>query len=325
MAYSACLIKKQKVVYRNMANGLYGANIPALINDNDISKYVDIYYSYSETRNSSDVESAYYTKLGAENLKNVILTTDDSESSNDTIVEGLYNLKLPSNIFGTKGFYTIYIKPKEVSVTIDDVATLKDFPSVRGIVINTNNVDDDIKSQCQTNNALTGYRIIYKDSDGSRLSDTRIVTSNNRCEPVAVSTQSTSSNSYAYQFNENASYTFLTVSPSLPLSFKASSNPFIGRNSQDIYLVNTLFEPICIELEMVENDADTITNLLTGTQLRDLSRGLITTFDKSGNIIAQHELSTLRSDDSDGAQYELKYNRSANIDSTQTLDDKVSD
>jgi hypothetical protein len=306
-----------------MANGLYGANIPALINDNDITKYVDIYYNYSETRNSSDVESSYFTKLDAENLKNVALTTDDDTT--DTIVEGLYNLKLPSNVFGSKGFYTIYIKPKEVAVTIADVATLKDFPSVRGIVIDTKSVDSDILTQCKTNNGLVGYRIIYKNDDGSRSSDIRIVTSNNRCEPVTVSTQTTSSNSYAYQFNDNASYTFLTVSPSLPLSFKASSAPFIGKSSQDVYLVNTLFEPICIELEMVDNDADTITNLITGSQLRDLSRGLITTFDTSGNIIAQHELSTLRTDDSDGAQYELKYNRSNNIDSTQTLEDKVSD
>ena len=109
----------------------------------------------------------------------------------------------------------------------------------------------------------------------------------------------------------------------MPLSYKASSTPFIGKTTQNIYLVNTLFEPICIELEMVENDIDTVTNILTGNQLRDLNNGLVTTFDKDNNILVQHEMSTLKSSETGTPQYEVKENRSENIDFTQTITDKL--
>lgn len=303
-----------------MANGVYGTNIPALIQDNNISKYVDIYYSYSKTKNSNDVNSTTFTKLDASNLKNVI---GNFEDTTDTIVEGLYNLNLPLNLFGSKGFYTIYIKPKEIEATILDVSTLKDFPNVRGIVLDTKALSSDIQSEAQTNNGLVGYRVIYKESDGTRSNEIRIVTSNNRCEAV-VGLSSANSSSYSYQYNENASLTFLTLSPSMPLSFKASSTPYIGTSTQNIYLVNTYFEPVCIELEMVGHDSDSIAELMTATQLRDLNNGIITSFDSDNNIISQHEMSTLKSSETGTPQYEVKEKRTNNIDYTQTITDKIS-
>ena len=303
-----------------MANGVYGTNIPASLNNNDIAKYVDIFYSYSETRNSGDIENSKFEKLDADNLKTAIM---NSSGSTDNLIEGLYNLKLPSNIFGRKGYYTIYIKPKEVLLTIVDVSTLKDFSSVRGIVLDTKKLPSEIRSDAETNNGLVGYRIIYRNDDGTRSNDMRIVTSNNRCEPVASVSTTTTSKSYTYQYNENASYTFLTVTPSMPLSFKASSVPYIGKSTQEIYLVNTMFEPVCIELEMVENDADTLANYMNGSQLRDLNNGLLTTFDNEGHIINQCEFSTLKSTETGTPQYEVKENRQSNIDFKQTLNDKL--
>ena len=178
-------------------------------------------------------------------------------------------------------------------------------------------------SSGQTNNGLVGYRIIYRNDDGTRSGELRIVTSNNKCEPVVNVSTTTNAKTYSYQYNENSTYTFLTVTPSMPLSYKASSTPYIGKSTQKAYLVNTLFEPVCLELEMVENDIDTVTNILTGNQLRDLNRGLITTFDKNNNIIAQHEMSTLKSSDTGVPQYEIKENKSNNIDFTQTINDKL--
>ena len=303
-----------------MANGVYGTNIPASISDENISNYVDIFYSYSETRNSSDVDGSKFEKLSAENLKNVVaVSTEDS----DNIVDGLYNLKLPTNIFGKKGFYTIYIKPKEVPVTILDVSTLHDFPNIRGIILDLNDLPNEVVGDATINNGLVGYRIIYRNDDGTRSGELRIITSNNKCEPVVSVSTTTNAKTYSYQYNENSTYTFLTVTPSMPLSYKASSTPYIGKSTQKAYLVNTLFEPVCLELEMVENDIDTVTNILTGNQLRDLNRGLITTFDKNNNIIAQHEMSTLKSSDTGAPQYEIKENKSNNIDFTQTINDKL--
>ena len=303
-----------------MANGVYGTNIPTSISNDLIANYVDIVYSYSRTRNSTDVEGSKFEKLSSDNMKNVVLSKSET---NDNMVDGLYNLKLPTDIFGKKGFYTIYIKPKEIPVTIMDVSTLHDFPTVRGIVIDLKAIPTELKGDASVNNGLVGYRVIYRNNDGTRSNELRIVTSNNKCEPVVNVSTTTNSKTYSYRYNENSTYTFITVTPSMPLSYKASSTPFIGKTTQNIYLVNTLFEPICIELEMVENDIDTVTNILTGNQLRDLNNGLVTTFDKDNNILVQHEMSTLKSSETGTPQYEVKENRSENIDFTQTITDKL--
>ena len=303
-----------------MANGVYGTNIPTSISNDLIANYVDIVYSYSRTRNSTDVEGSKFEKLSSDNMKNVVLSKSET---NDNMVDGLYNLKLPTDIFGKKGFYTIYIKPKEIPVTIMDVSTLHDFPTVRGIVIDLKAIPTELKGDASVNNGLVGYRVIYRNNDGTRSNELRIVTSNNKCEPVVNVSTTTNSKTYSYRYNENSTYTFITVTPSMPLSYKASSTPFIGKATQNIYLVNTLFEPICIELEMVENDIDTVTNILTGNQLRDLNNGLLTTFDKDNNILVQHEMSTLKSSETGTPQYEVKENRSETIDFTQTITDKL--
>lgn len=303
-----------------MANGVYGTNIPTSISNDLIANYVDIVYSYSRTRNSTDVEGSKFEKLSSDNMKNVVLSKSET---NDNMVDGLYNLKLPTDIFGKKGFYTIYIKPKEIPVTIMDVSTLHDFPTVRGIVIDLKAIPTELNGDASVNNGLVGYRVIYRNNDGTRSNELRIVTSNNKCEPVVNVSTTTNSKTYSYRYNENSTYTFITVTPSMPLSYKASSTPFIGKATQNIYLVNTLFEPICIELEMVENDIDTVTNILTGNQLRDLNNGLLTTFDKDNNILVQHEMSTLKSSETGTPQYEVKENRSDNIDFTQTITDKL--
>ena len=303
-----------------MANGVYGTNIPTSISNDLIANYVDIVYSHSRTRNSTDVEGSKFEKLSSDNMKNVVLSKSET---NDNMVDGLYNLKLPTDIFGKKGFYTIYIKPKEIPVTIMDVSTLHDFPTVRGIVIDLKAIPTELKGDASVNNGLVGYRVIYRNNDGTRSNELRIVTSNNKCEPVVNVSTTTNSKTYSYRYNENSTYTFITVTPSMPLSYKASSTPFIGKATQNIYLVNTLFEPICIELEMVENDIDTVTNILTGNQLRDLNNGLVTTFDKDNNILVQHEMSTLKSSETGTPQYEVKENRSENIDFTQTITDKL--
>ncbi len=309
-----------------MANGVYGTMIPTRISANDMSNYIDILYSYSETRNSSDVDGVNFKHVNKEDITSFIsevVSDNDSEEFLDNIVDGLYNLKLPANIFGKKGFYTIYIKPREVPVTIMDVSTLKDFPNVRGIVLDLKKLPNEVKNDASINNKLVGYRLILVDGLNNRLNDVRIVTSNNKCQPITAVSSSNNSRSYSYQYNENSSFTFLTITPSTALSFKPSSTPYIGSATQNAYLVNTLFEPVCIEIEMVENDADTIANMLSGSQLRDLNNGLITTYDDNNNIIMQHEMSTLKRTETGVPQYEIREKRKNNIDFTQTLTDKL--
>ena len=308
-----------------MANGVYGTQIPTLIGNGDIQNYIDIYYCYSETRNSSDVDGSEFTKVDdvTSYMGSVSIGVGDNETTLDSVVEGLYNLRLPSTVFGRKGFYTIYIKPKEVPVVIMDVSRLTDFSDVRGIVLDTDSLPDAVKNDAKLNNGLVGYRVILLDDNMVRSKNVMIVTSNNKCSPVTSISSSSGTKSNSYRYNDNSTLTFLTVTPSTSLSF-TTSNPFIGRATQKAYLVNTMFEPVCIELEMVENDADTIAGMISGSQLRDLNSGLITTFDKNNNIIMQHEMSTLKKTETGAPQYEVRENRMSNIDFSQTITDKIS-
>ena len=58
----------------------------------------------------------------------------------DNVLEGLYNLKLPLQYFNKKGFYTVYIKPKEVIMTLQDVGVLASYEDIKGIVIDSSDV-----------------------------------------------------------------------------------------------------------------------------------------------------------------------------------------
>jgi hypothetical protein len=49
--------------------------------------------------------------------------------------------------------------------------------------------------------------------------------------------------------------------------------------------VSTKFNPVMLEIEMVQHDIDSLYALQTNTQIRDLDKGVITTFDDDGNII----------------------------------------
>lgn len=311
-----------------MANGVYGTMIPTMLDEASIGNYVDIFYSYSATRNSADAGNSMFEKVEKAGDMLSPARSNVTGEDFDTAVEGMYNLQLPAGIFGRKGYYTIYIKPKEVPITITDVSTLKDFPGVRGVVLDTSKLPDEVRNDALRNNGLVGYRLVLKSDTSSsdkslRSSDIRIVTSNNKCQPVSTVSLTTNTKTYTYQYNDNATLTFLTITPSTPLSFKASSTPYIGKATQAAYLVNTLFEPVCIELEMVENDADTLAVMIGGSQLRDLNNGLITTFDKNNNIFMQHEMSTLKRTDTGTPQYEIRENKENDIDFTQTLIDKL--
>ena len=137
-----------------MSSGVYGTNLPSRVTSSD----VDIFYAYHETRNSDSVEEAVFTKLPSSILSDVIY--DGESGATDNILEGLYNLKLPLKYFNRKGFYTVYIKPKEIPAVIADVSTLTSFHSVRGIILDSA-ADSEISSRLLKNNSLVGYRIIY--------------------------------------------------------------------------------------------------------------------------------------------------------------------
>lgn len=302
------------------ALGAYGLTIPVNISDGDIDSLVDISFCYHETRSYDSLSDARFKKLPSS-----VLTRAKREQGDevDECPEGMYNLQLPLSEFNKKGFYTVYIKPKEIKTTIKDVGTLTAFPDVRGIVLDSSEITNSlVKNKLLKNNELVGYRIIYLDSSNGRQDYYRIITSNNKCEPVVTMPATSSDKTYTYRYEDSSTMSFVTLSPSAAPMFKENQSPYIGKVGQNILLVNTLFEPIQLDIEMTTHDADTISTMLEGSQLRDLDNGLITTFNENDEIYHQKEVYTLKDQYSGKPVYEVAKERKSSIDFSQSLDDK---
>lgn len=295
------------------SSGVYGTRVASRITPND----VEIFYSYSPTRNSDDINSASFKRLDSN------LLTDASIEDEGGVLEGLKNLKLPLQYFNKKGFYTVYIRPKEIEAVITHVSTLTAYPDIRGIVIDTNTVDG-LRTELRTNNMLVGYRIVYLKTDGSgeRENYYRIVTSNNKCEPVEQSLPNVNQNATRYRFNESGTLTFITVTPSVAPSFKPNAEPYIGQTGQKILFVNTKFEPILLDIEMVDKDIENVATMLEGSQLRSLDNGLVTTFNENNEIYHQSEHYSLKDEYTGEPIFEVKKNKTDSIDFSQTIEDK---
>ena len=292
------------------SNGTYGTRIASNVTQKD----VEIFYSYSPTRNSDDVNEASFIKLPS----NLLF---DAKTEDNDVLEGLKNLKLPLQYFNKKGFYSVYIRPKEVKAVINNVSTLTAYPDVRGIVIDTSSVAE-LSNELKTNNMLVGYRIVYLDENGNRENYYRIVTSNNKCEPVEQSLPNVNQNATRYRFNEGSNLTFITVSPSVAPSFKPNATPYIGKVGQQILFVNTKFEPILLDIEMVDKDVENIATMLEGSQLRSLDNGLVTTFNENNEIYHQSEHYSLKNEYTGEPIFEVKKNKTDSIDFSQTIEDK---
>lgn len=301
------------------ANGIYGTNVGAMVNSSD----VEIFYSYSPTRNYDDVNNSNFKQMESTLLTNSIIDDDDASLRYDNIIEGLYNLKLPLEYFNQKGYYTVYIKPKEYKAVIQDVGVLSAYPDVKGIVIDIESSDSELRSILKENNALVGYRIIYYNNDGTRENHYRIVTSNNKCEPVVQNLSDVNQKAVRYRYNDNSTLSFITVTPSVATTYKPNATPYIGSATQKIGVVNTKFEPVLIEIEMVDHDIDTVSTMLEGSQLRDLDNGLVTTFNSNNEIYMQHEHYTLKDEYTGKPVYEVKKNKENSIDFSQTIEDKL--
>jgi hypothetical protein len=301
-----------------MATGVYGISVPSNVD----ASMVDIFYSYRSTRNSDNTSNSVFTKLPSGILTKALYEGD--ENTTDDTLEGMYNLKLPLEYFSQKGFYSVYIKPKEYPAVITDVSTLTAYPNIKGIILDSNSVNDTtMKNRILNNNALVGWRIIYIDDSGDRQDYYRLITSNNKCEPIVMASNGSSDKSYTYRYNESSTLSFLTLTPSTAPSFKSNAAPYIGKPTQKILLVNTSFEPVLLDLELVDHDADTISTMLEGSQLRSLENGLVTTFNDDNEIYNQSEHFTLKDSNTGNPIYEVKQKKTNNIDYSQTLDDKI--
>jgi hypothetical protein len=302
------------------AVGTFGINKLANI---DPANDVDIWYYYMPNRNEVDLNFPNFIKYP--NPSDILIRTHFTDSQIEGLgllneLNGIYTLNLPLTEFSNKGIYNILITPKENDGVIQDTeAVLSAYPTVRGIVVR--NTDFTVASSSLFDNGnLVGYRVEYFNADdgGSREQYYRIITSNNYVEPVSENLSNSNQKAITYRFNDNSNLMFLTLSPSSAPNVKPNALPFIGSVGQSISLVNTKFNPIFLEVEMVENDIDTLTLLVTGDQTHDLERGLITTYTPDKNIYNQVEVYKRKDSYTGKTVYGVRENRGNNIDASQS-------
>lgn len=281
-------------------NGLYGTVRPALVTTRDI----DIQYQYRPTRGEAPGE---FQPLDSQ----VLQRTTDSKGGQIT---GLYNLSLPVAQFNKKGIYSIYIRPKEVETTIWDVGMLAADSSVIGIVFRIDSIEELRDANGQLD--LSGYRVEYYDDNNVMTGMSRLITASYECQQVRTFVGDGFPKTIRYNLTSTNSdgIIFCTITPSSATSYKPNSLPSPGKINQRVKIVNTKFNPVLLELELVEHDADTISTMLSGDQIRNLDKGLITTY-QDGEIYQQHEYYTLKSHNGEPL-YDVKVKRT-NIDQTE--------
>ena len=219
---------------------------------------------------------------------NDVLTPVNHPDQPNQILGGLYGLKLPAANFNIKGFYNIVIRPKEFKTKIVDCGNLSSIPDVKGIILDSNRSDLSDFQNKLSDQQLVGYRIEYLNPDGSKIPNLfRIITSNNRCEPVTENLETVTQKAVKYRFTSTGSLVFCTLTPSSAPSIKSNAIPIIGQPNTDIIISNTFFNPLMIEVELTSHSIDTLAIGLYGNQVKDLSSGMRTIYDFDENIYKQ--------------------------------------
>lgn len=299
-----------------MATGTYGIVRPADVTPDD----VEIFYNYTSSR---DKLSTSLIKI--ENPNDVLIKMDNPNKSQSGIsgfemFGGMYTLKLPVSIFSAKGIYTIVIKPIEIRTNIVDVGVLSAFPDIKGVLFDIASIPTSLANRFENNN-LIGYRIEYLDetaTDAKVHNVFRVVTSNNRAEAVNQNLTNTNQKAIRYRFNDNSTLVFCTVSPNSSANVQPNIFPFIGQPNQKVIITNTFFNPIMIELEMVENDVDTLAYAMFGNQTKSLEDGIYTIYNFNNQIYKQYDLYEIKDRFTGKPLFEVREQRN-NIDFTKNF------
>lgn len=279
-----------------MATGNYGIVRPANVTPDDI----DIFYTYSPSR---DVPPTVPVRVLDANTFLTQFNNPLSLGTSQPILGGLYNLNLPANLFSSKGYYTIMIRPKQYYATIFDCGVLSAYPDIKGLVFDKNNLPPVITQ----NDAMVGYRIEYFDDANQIIPNLyRIVTSANSTEAVNQNLSNTSQKAIRYRFNDSSNLLFCTLTPSSPAVVTPNKIPFIGTPGQTVVITNTFFNPVTIELEMVEYDIETLAYGIFGNQSKSIQDGKYTIYDFENRIYKQYNLYEVQDQFNSEPLYEIR-------------------
>jgi len=292
-----------------MSIGSYGTIRPSDVSPQD----VEIQMVYTPSRDVTD--NYVLTSLDAQSvLKPYFNNSETGGNAGVEVLGGLYNLTLAAQQFNALGIYTLYVRPAQIRTTITDCGVLSALPNVKGIVIDLTNVPVQYQNKF-VSQGLVGFRVEYLNADGSKIPNFfRVVTSCFFCEPVVTNEVNTTQKSVRYRYVDgSANLLFLTLSPSSSPSNKPNATPYIGQPSQGIIISNTYFNPISIEVEMVEYDISSLAIALYGNQTKSIDDGIYTIYDSQNNIYRQYNLYEIR-DQFNALLYEVRQSRGANID-----------
>jgi hypothetical protein len=292
-----------------MAIGSYGTIRPSDVSPAD----VEIIMNYTPTRDVTD--QFVLTKLDAQTiLRPYFANSETGGNAGVEVLGGLYNLTLPANQFNALGIYTLYIRPAEIRTVITDCGVLSALPNVKGIIIDISDVPTQYQNKFVPQ-GLVGFRVEYLNPDGSKIPNFfRVVTSSFFCEPVTTNEVNVTQKSVRYRYVDgDSNLIFLTLSPSSSPTNKPNATPYIGQPDQDIIITNTFFNPVSVEIEMVEYDISSLAIALYGNQTKSIDDGIYTIYDSNDNIYRQYNLYEIR-DQFNALLYEVRQSRGNNID-----------
>jgi hypothetical protein len=269
-----------------MSVGIYGTKKLADVTADE----VDVLYTFSPDRES----------VGETSFKPLYDTISESDLLKMLGADGMYKLRLPANVFTELGFYSVLIKPKTFKLKILDcsVVVTEDEIGVqiskKGIIIPS--------SEFKKTNSLVGWSIEYFDKNtGIKIKNSnKIITSSDLVTP-ATNNNTVNRGAISYVLDSSGSGLFLTVSPDEGSLVSGKGGGNIGSAGQDIFLTNTYFDPVHIEVEMVEHDVKTLSYALYGNTTRDNATGILTYFDENGTIYRQYNLYTRKKDFNQGS------------------------
>ena len=146
------------------------------------------------------------------------------------------------------------------------------------------------------------------------------ITSSFYWEPVFQNLTNTNVKSVRYRYTEGGgNLIFCTLSPSSAPTNNPAATPYIGQPNQTIIIQNTYFNPLTVEIEVAENDFDTLAIALYGNQTKSIEDGIYTIYDTNNNIYKQFNLYEVK-DEFNETLYEVREERT-NIDETLNFDE----
>ncbi len=297
-----------------MSQGNYGTIRPADVSVDDIEMF------YHKTASRDDVSDTILQPLDPSE----VLVKVDNPNNAGEIFGGLYTLKLPTSIFGSKGIYTIIIRPKQIRTTIVDCGVLASNSDVVGMVLDYSSIPASNRSSFE-NGQLVGHRIEYLNTNSSagekKINNLfRVVTSNNRAEAVSENLSNSSQKSIRYRFNDNSTLVYCTLTPSSAPSVNPNALPYIGQPGQQVIITNTFFNPIMMEVEMVEHDDETLAFALYGNQSKSLEDGIYSIYNFENAIYRQYNLYEVKDQFTGKPLYEIREEKD-NVDFTKDFED----